>query len=403
MTNAPCSSRRLNYQYFLMQMGFWAMFAAICAYQTALLLGRGFSNGQVGLILSMRCLSGIIFQPALGGFADRHPSLPIKRIVALSMSLSFCANLALMQTRPGLAGTIVLFIIMGGFEISSYPLVDAMAIQYINAGIPIRYSLGRGLGSLSYAACCILLGYLVKRFGVESALVLHGILIVVEIVIVTAYPTFRAVSPAKYTPAGDPPHSIPALLRYNRRFTLMLAAILLGMTGIIPVSNFLVNIIVDRGGTASDLGLGLSIMTSSELVTAFFFPRLRCRLGSGRVVVLSLAFCGVKVLALLLSPCLAAVYLAQPLQMLGYGLFTPISVFYTNESVPPADRVRGQTIMMVASNGMGGVLGNLLGGRAVDCFGVNGMLLCSLACCMAGTALGLFSLRLRDGQIPVFE
>lgn len=393
MTQALYSDRRLDYQYFLMQIGFWAMFAAICAYQTALLLSRGFSNGQVGLILSVRCLSGIFFQPALGGFADRHPALPIKFIVALSMGLSFCANLVLIQTHPGLAGTMLLFVIMGGFEISAYPLVDAMAIQYLSVGVPIRYSLGRGLGSLSYAACCILLGWMVKRFGVESVLLLHAVLILVEIGIVSVYPTFRAPLPSGPAPETEPPHSVPALLRYNSRFTLMLAAILLGLTGAVPLSNFLVNIIVDRGGTTADLGLGLFLMAASELPTAFFFPRLRRRLGSGRVVVLSLAFCGVKALALLLAPNLAAVYLAQPLQMLGYGLFTPVSVFYANESVPPADRVRGQTIMMVSSNGMGGVLGNLLGGRAVDCFGVNGMLLCSLACCAAGTALGLLALR----------
>ena len=36
--------------------------------------------------------------------------------------------------------------------------------------------------------------------------------------------------------------------------------------------------------------------------------------------------------------------------MLGYGLFTPASVYYANENVSPADRVRGQAIMMMASN-----------------------------------------------------
>ena len=33
-----------------MQIGFWAMFASIVGYQTALLLDRGFSNAQVGLV-----------------------------------------------------------------------------------------------------------------------------------------------------------------------------------------------------------------------------------------------------------------------------------------------------------------------------------------------------------------
>ena len=46
-----------------MQIGFWAMFASIMGYQTALLLDRGFSNGEAGLMTSVRCLAGIVCQP----------------------------------------------------------------------------------------------------------------------------------------------------------------------------------------------------------------------------------------------------------------------------------------------------------------------------------------------------
>ena len=38
------SHRRLDNHYIIMQIGYWAMFAAFCGYQTALLLSRGFSN-----------------------------------------------------------------------------------------------------------------------------------------------------------------------------------------------------------------------------------------------------------------------------------------------------------------------------------------------------------------------
>ena len=38
------SDRRLNLHYFVMQAGYWAMFAAFCGYQTALLLGRGIGS-----------------------------------------------------------------------------------------------------------------------------------------------------------------------------------------------------------------------------------------------------------------------------------------------------------------------------------------------------------------------
>ena len=68
--------------------------------------------------------------------------------------------------------------------------------------------------------------------------------------------------------------------------------------------------------------------------------------------------------------------------MLGYGLFTPASVYFVNESVPEADRVRGQTVMMVASNGMGGMLGGVLAGWTLDLGGANLM----LAACVASAS-----------------
>lgn len=92
LTERRPSLRRLDYHYIAMQAGFWAMFAAIVAYQTALLLERGFSNSEAGLMTAVRCLAGIVFQPLLGGFADRHPRIPLKYIVGISLLISVAAG-----------------------------------------------------------------------------------------------------------------------------------------------------------------------------------------------------------------------------------------------------------------------------------------------------------------------
>ena len=96
----------------------------------------------------------------------------------------------------------------------------------------------------------------------------------------------------------------------------------------------------------------------------------------------------------LVSPSLPFVLLSQPLQMLGYGLFTPTSVYYVNDSVPPEDQVKGQTLMMVASNGLGGVLGSLFAGSILDLGGADAMLVFCMACCAAAGVLGVLALRL---------
>lgn len=384
--------RRLDWHYIAMQMGFWAMFAAIVAYQTALLLERGFTNGEAGLMTSVRCLAGIVCQPLLGGFADRHPGVPLKHIVAISLALSLAAGLWYwMDPAMGLGSTALVWVVIGGLGVSSYPLMDAMAVQFINDGMPIRYSLGRGLGSLAYAVVCVLLGLQVGQWGVETTLVTFLLLTAAEIALVFTYPTWHPHAPAAQAEQARPQSAL-SLLRSNPRFTLMLAGVLFGLTAVLPQSNFLVNVILSRGGTAADLGLAMFLMGGFELPAAFLFPRLLRRLGSGRILVLSMFFGTLKGVALLLTWNLAGVLLCQPLQMLGYGLFTPASVYFVNESVPPADRVRGQTIMMVASNGLGGMLGGLLAGWTLDAGGANWMLAGCILCGCVGTVLCLLAL-----------
>ncbi|MEG0756222.1 MAG: MFS transporter [Oscillospiraceae bacterium] len=388
------SLRRLDFHYMLLQMGFWAMFAGICAYQATLLQARGFTNSQVGVLVAVRCFAGVVFQPLLGSFADRHPKIPLKLIVCLSLGLSFFASVALLLPM-GMPGTVLLFVILGGFEISSYPLMDSMAVQFMNDGVPIRYSLGRGLGSLSYAFCCIFLSLQVGRFGVESTLYTHAALVLCEILLVFSFPTFHPEKPAE-TVFVATPQSVPSLLRSSPRFTLMLAGMTLGMAAVLPLSNFLINIMESRGGSPASLGYGLFLMAASELPAAFLFQKAYRQVGAAKILVVSMFFCTLKAVVLLLSGNMLVVMLAQPLQMLGYGLFTPASVFFVNDTVPPADRVLGQTLMMVASNGLGGVLGNFIADKTLDLGGSNLMLIVLIGCGIAATALSFAAVKMKN-------
>ena len=388
------SQRRLDLQYIIMQAGFWAMFAAFCGYQTALLLERGFTNGESGLIIAVRCLAGIVCQPILGGFADRHPNVPLKLIVALSLAAGLVANCVFYLYPMGMAGTLMIFIVLGGLELTSYPLMDSMAIQFINAGVNIRYSLGRGVGSMAYAITCVFLGMQVTSWGVESVLITHGALILLEIILVMIYPTFKPeYEPVREAAEMEKPHTVLQILRGQPRFTLMLVAVFFGITACLPMSNFLINIVLDRGGTSGDLGIALFLMGAAELPTAFVFGRLMRRFGSGKLMVMSVAFMLLKLVAFLFAPNLGVIYVLQLLQMMGYGLFTPTSVYYVNENVPSADRVRGQTLMMVASNGLGGMAGSLIGGQVLDLGGVNAMLLFCIICGVAAVAFAVWAVR----------
>lgn len=394
------SQQRVDRLYCLLQIGFWGMMAAFTGYQTAIVLNRGFSSGQAGIFISLGCLAGIFAQPLLGAWADRHPKTPLKYIFGLCMLGALMVHGVFYIARPGFLGTAVIFLALGVLETNSYPLIDAMAMQFLNAGLNVRYSLGRGLGAFSYAVVSVLAGQLAQRCGVESALWIHGGMVVLILLTLAVFPAF----PLALRPQTGPrerPHSFGQILRRSPLFALMLGAGFFAIAAVMPIVNFMVNLVSDRGGGSAQLGLALFLMAASELPGALLFQWLWKRLGSTKVMLLAVGFMMLKPVLFLLCQDLTAFLALQPIQMLGYGLFTPCCVYFANENVAPEDRVQGQTLKMVVTNGLGGMVGNLAGGAMIDWGGVDAMLVMCALFGGLGLALALLAVFLgRDRKRP---
>jgi PPP family 3-phenylpropionic acid transporter len=390
------SARRVNACYVLVHVAYWAAYAALAGYQTALLLDRGFTSGQAGAVAAARYLAGLLTQPAIGGWADRHPEVPIKRLFGVGLLGALAVSILFYLTRPGLAGTMLIFAALGTLELNAYPLLDSMAVQYINAGVDVHYSVARGMGSFSYAVACVFLGRQAARFGMESILLSHAALAAVLVAAVAVYPAFPAAAPAeRIRPAA--PHSVGQLLRGNRSYTRMLGAVFFAMLAVLPLSSFMVSVVGDRGGGSTALGWAMFFMAAVELPAAFLYQRLRRRVAVRGILLLSLVFIALKPVLTLLTSRVGQVLALQPVQLLGYGLFVPASVYYANENVPPEDRVRGQEIMMIAASGLSGMASNLLAGRLIDLGGVQVMLAVCSVCGAVSVALGIAAVRTAPG------
>ncbi|MCI6569074.1 MFS transporter [Dysosmobacter sp. HCP28S3_G4] len=388
------SERRVNLACCLMQIGFWGMLGAFAGFQTAVLLDRGFTSGQAGIFIALGYLAGMAAQPLMGSWADRHPEMPLKWLFGMCIVPALALNFLFYFTRPGFWGTALIFLLLGATETNAYPLIDSMAMQYINAGMNISYSLGRGLGAFAYAVVCVVVGQQTARFGVQTALLSHGVLLVLMLAFTLYFPAFpkEALTPKA---ARQAPHSALYLLRTNKPFTLMLLGCFCGMVAVMPVGSFLVTMIGDLGGDSGDLGLGLFLMAASELPAAFVFQKLYRRFGTEKVLLVSLVFMIAKPLLVLLSGNLVMLLAVQPIQMLGYGLFTPANVYFANENVAPEDRAQGQSLKTVLTNSMGSLTGTLISGLIIDWGGIRAMLVFCIASGCVGLLFGIAAVRAR--------
>ena len=242
------SRKRIVLCYVLLQASFWGMISSICAYQAAIVLDRGFTTGQAGIFCALCYLASLFTQPVIGGWADRHPSVPIKQLLIVMLLPAVALNLVFYFTRPGFALTALIIFLFGVLETNSYPLIDSMGMQYVNAGVKIPYSFARGMGSLTYAVLCVVTGLLTARFGMQAALLAHCAEQLLLIVCLLAFPSIPArllPQPQAKSASG---HSIWQILKKNMVFTLMLIACFFGMMGVMPISNFLVSLVNSHGG-----------------------------------------------------------------------------------------------------------------------------------------------------------
>ena len=384
------SLRRIQIQYTLIQMLYWAAYGAIAAFQTTLLLGRGFSSGDVGFFIALRCVAGIVVQ-WVGGWADRHPKAPLKYILTVCLLLALGVTAVLYTTRPGVLGTAVLLFLLGALELNAAPLLNSLAMQFINVGVDLNYSLSRGLGSLAYAVVCVFLGRISASAGVERVLPINMAGIAVLIVAILLFP----VAPVLERTFGGEraqPHSVGYILKHNPPFTLMLVALFFVMAPLISVQNFMHNIVIDLGGNEAHLGVALFLMGAAELPSAAVFPKLWRKFGAQTLMVLTMLFMLLKVVGMSI-PVLGVVLAVQLLQMLGYGLFLPTSLYYVNQNVPLVDQVRGQAIMMLASSSLCGVIGNLVSGFLIDLGGIRMLMAFCIGIGTVGMLVALLALR----------
>ena len=121
------SAKHVNRMYCLLQIGYWGMLGSFTAFQTAILLDRGFSSGDVGIFLALSCLSGMIAMPLISNWADKHPEVPVKWLFVGLMVPTLAINFLFYFTRPGWWGTAAVFLLLLFLVFSLFSSVGAAA------------------------------------------------------------------------------------------------------------------------------------------------------------------------------------------------------------------------------------------------------------------------------------
>ena len=390
--------RLMNLSYGAIQGTYWMYFGAIMSFASVFLLGKNYTNSEIGVILAAASILAVFLQPLLADAADKSQKASLTGITGIIVIGLFIATLTLYIFPTKSLFLSIIFVLLGAWLTSLQPIINSMAFYLSRSGHVINFGVTRSGGSVAYAVLCLILGSLVADYGIQTIPAIGmGILILLLLCLLATDKFYkRAISINTIDPnikkvtQGSETISLKAFITRNKIFLVFTIGIVLVFFQNSVLNTYLMQIITAVGGNSSQMGRLFFFMALLELPGLFFFSQIRKRFSCQFLLkVASVAFV-FKVFLTYMAPSVGFIYLAFLFQLISFPIFLSASVYLVDEVMEKGEAVKGQSFitgMITLSN----VFASLLGGVILDLSGASLLLLISTMLAVIGTGVVIFS------------
>ena len=368
---------RLNFSYGCVHGTYWMIYGIVSSFASVFLLGRGYLNTEIGVILAVANVVAVVIQPFAADLADRS-----KRVSTIGISQIMT----------------IMMMVMTVWHTAVQPLINSLSFKLSDSGVHINFGMARSVGSLSYSVLCAVLGVLVERLGIEvlpiSAEIVMAMMAVSLLLTKVQYDKTKALYKENETGLAETAVSTETaseinLLEFIRRNKIFFIANI-GVIGLYfsnsVMNNYLMQIVTEVGGNSADMGRILSLMAFLEIPTLVFFDKLRKKFTCQFMLKIAAIGFTIKILMCHIAASVAMILAAQVFQLIAFGLFLPAMVHFIDEIMSEGEAVKGQSVftMMVTITTM---LSSLVGGAILDISGAKMLTLVSLLATAAGAVI----------------
>jgi PPP family 3-phenylpropionic acid transporter len=347
--------------YFVLYMAFasWRVFYNVY------LEDHDFSGVEIGIINALIQATLFIVVPVWGIIADKRGIRPTLRIAVIG-SASILLVLAYILNFWILI-FIILFLML--FHHPLGPLTDALAVQFSESDKKYNYGNLRMWGSLGWAVASIIGGYLFIRFDLKFAFTLSGLLFITCLLFLQ--------TPKAPTAKLYHPHFQQIKIReLTKNKALFFFIFILFVYGIAcsPVNAY-INLYFDELG-ADNYTIGLAYAIQAITETPFFLigNYLLKRLGSRKIIVLSMFVMVIRLFMYALIPNITIGLLMGALQGITLSFFLVGVVDFLHKQLPAGRHATAQSILWALYFGLGNMVGNLVIGILKDSTGMVGVM-----------------------------
>ena len=378
--------------YMIITGGFWMAFCVVTAYAAVYLKGVGCNNTELGLILALGNVGGALLSPVLGAMIDRNRNLRHAAVVNVLLSVQVVL-LILLRLHPAhdLLNAACYVLYMAAMMPVNAVNLD-LCVRLERAKAPLNFGLARSMGSFSFVILSTLLGVVTAQWGYLS-LPFAGLAVVLlqffgNRLIDRDLRNAEASVPPSEAVITEKSSSLPAFIRENKMFCLMLLGTIVIFIAHNMDGNFLINEVEALGGNTAIMGYIAAFTAITEVPVMMFASKLPKKWDTVQYIRLSFVFFVIKALGYALAPTIPLFFAARVLQAPSYALYTVLIVGYADRQVARKDSAKAQSLAFSMTT-IGSVLASLIGGPLFDAIGVKPTMLAGAAIAAAGAVIAL--------------
>jgi PPP family 3-phenylpropionic acid transporter len=341
---------------FLAQVFYWAGMAAVIPYLSVFYESIHLKGGQIGQLHSIPMFVSLFSSVGLAFLSDR---LRQHKRVLLVCILGLVAALFVIPQLSAFTALVPVILMYSIFNTPIIPILDQMILSALDD--PGNYGRIRVGGSIGWGIMVIATGYLIDRLQVGLSFIFYiDILLLSFLFILILFLPHEETSGASSRESVTLQKLIGMLKQPG--FLIFLLIIIIWGFGQAAIDGFLFLHIKHLGGSASLMGISMSVSLIGEIIVFLFSSRIQRRIGTMPMVLLAFVvlFAWLVGLSLIRDP--NAIPFFQIFGGSGFALLHSGSVAYVNSRAPKGLGTTAQAIRGGTFSGVGVGFGVIFSG-----------------------------------------
>jgi PPP family 3-phenylpropionic acid transporter len=375
---------RLSRFYFI----YYFFVGAFVPYWGLYLQSEKFTAADIGILMSLFQISRI-FAPNFWGWLADHTGKRAQWI-RLTALLGLCGFTAVFWAH----GFFWLFFVMAAlslFTSSTLPLAESLTLAHL-ATTNGHYSRIRMWGSLGFIVAAVVLGFLIDISGIASLL---WFLLAVQI---SLFALSYTLPEAKVAAHEHDHFSIWQVIKQPNVIALLVGCSLM-VTAHGVLYNFYSIYLSEHGYSKGTIGLLWSVGVICEIGIFMLMPRIMARYSLKTILLFSLLLAVIRFALIGVSvDSLWMIIFAQTLHAATFGSFHAASVEVVTQFFKGRHQAKGQAIYNSVAYGVGGTIGGVAGGYALQYLGGQQTFILAAGFPLLGLAVIGFGLKLSHKQ-----